>query len=71
MTKYKYVEISEQDVPEGVSFDVLRADQGQTVELAWGGFGAAEHGPGDEYKRINDRSEHPDYAVRYYRRVAK
>lgn len=66
MSKHDYQPITLDQVPDGVRFDVPPHRQGQIVEVAYGGFGRAEHGPGDEYKRVHDRSEGPS-AVRYYR----
>lgn len=63
----RYVPCSLSDIPEGVTFHVLARDQGQIVEVAWGEFGAAEHGPGDPWKRVVDRSEGP--TPTYYRRA--
>jgi len=68
MAKGKYVRCNESDVPERVRFDVPRANQGQIVEIAYGGFGRYEHDVGDPYKRVIDRSIGPDAAI-YYRWV--
>lgn len=65
-SKPKYVQCDQADIPEGITFHVLRRDQGQIIEVAWGDYGRAEHGPGDPYKRITDRSNR---SVRYYRRT--
>ncbi len=62
----KYIRISESQIPEGVRFDVPGPNQGQIVEVAYGGFGRAEHGDGDPYKRVTDRS---DRSVEYYKRA--
>ena len=61
----KYTEISQDQVPAGVRFDVPRHLQGQIIEVAYGGFSRWEHGPGDLYKRVTDRS---DRSVSYYKR---
>lgn len=67
---YTYDRIPYSQVPEGVRFDVLGRDQGQTIEVAWGGTGRAEHGPGDPYKRVWDKSDGPmTDAALYFRRV--
>ena len=66
MTKHDYQPTTLDQIPDGVRFDVPMHRQGQIVEVAYGGFGRPEHGPGDEYKRVHDRSEGPN-AVRYYR----
>jgi hypothetical protein len=63
----RYVECRLEDIPDGITFHVLPQDQGQIVEVAWGDFGNAEHGPGDPFKRIVDRSEGP--TPTYYQRV--
>jgi len=51
-----YQPISRAEVPLDVRFDVPRQHQGQMVEVAFGGFDRGEHGDGDPYKRIVDRS---------------
>ncbi len=66
MTKAEYVRISESQIPEGVRFDVTGPNQGQIVEVAYGGFGRAEHGQGDPYKRVTDKS---DRTVAYFKRA--
>lgn len=63
----KYEECSVRAIPDGVRFDVTRRNDGQIVEIAYGGFGAAEHGRGDPWMRIIDRSVGP--GATYYRRV--
>jgi len=68
MSKHDYQPITLDQIPDGVRFDVEAHRQGQIVDVAYGGFGRAEHGPGDDYKRVHDRSEGPN-AVRYYRRI--
>ncbi len=67
MTTSKYVRIQASEVPAGVRFDVPAHNQGQIVEVAYGGFDRAEHGAGDPYKRVTDRS---DRSVAYYKRVS-
>jgi len=62
----KYVECGKGDVPGNVRFDVPARLAGQHVEVAYGGFGRAEHDEGDLYKRVTDRSIGPG-AVAYYR----
>lgn len=62
----KYIKCSKSEIPGSVRFDVPGPNQGQIVEVAYGGFGRAEHGPGDPYKRVTDLS---DRSVEYYRRV--
>lgn len=57
-------EIQASEVPRGVRFDVTRRDQGQMVEYAYGGFSRGEHGEGDPYQRVTDRSTG---RVQYYR----
>ncbi len=63
--KTQYIKIDMSEVPSGVRFDVPRHNQGQIVEIAYGGFDRAEHGNGDPYKRVRDRS---DGSIVYYRR---
>lgn len=67
-----YIEITESAVPRCIRFDVLRVDQGQIVEVAWGTFSRYEAGPGDPYKRVIDQSYpsgHPS-RVRFFKRAA-
>ncbi len=65
--KTTYTKIEESQVPAGVRFDVPRHNQGQIVEVAYGGFDRSEHGNGDPYKRVTDRS---DRSVAFYKRVS-
>jgi hypothetical protein len=51
-----YQEIDETQVPDGVRFDVPRRNQGQMIEVAYGGFGAGPWDDGDLYKRVKDRT---------------
>mgnify|MGYP001578250302 CR=1 FL=1 len=62
MTKYQQVQ--KHEVPNAVRFDVPLRNQGQIIEIAYGGFGRAEHDDGDPYKRVHDRS---DGTITYYR----
>lgn len=64
----KYVPCAAHEIPAKVRFDVPGQNQGQIIEVAYGGFGAAEHGDGDDYKRVHDRSIGPA-AITYYRAV--
>lgn len=64
MSKYSYTPCRESDIPDGIRFDVARHNQGQIVEVAYGGHGRAEHCVGDAYKRVTDKS---DGSVSYYR----
>lgn len=61
-----YVRCNETDVPPGVRFDVPRRNDGQIVEIAYGGFDRAAHDDGDEYMRRHDRSLGPK-AYEFYR----
>jgi hypothetical protein len=63
----KYVECKEDEIPEGVRFDVPRHHQGQIVEIAYGGFGRGEHGDGDPFKRVTDQSLPVGEQTTYYR----
>lgn len=63
----QYEQCKEADIPAGVRFDVPRRQQGQIVEVAFGGRRRDEHDVGDPYKRVTDRSVGE---VTYYRRVA-
>jgi hypothetical protein len=65
MINYTYTKIRPEEVPNGVRFDVTLHRQGQMVEIAYGGYGRAEHDDGDPYRRIHDRS---DGTVTYWRR---
>lgn len=64
-----YIECSAREVPDRVRFDISRRNQGQIIEVAYGGYSAAEHGPGDPFKRVEDRSVEPSSPDRitYYR----
>lgn len=62
----RYAPIPACDVPAGVRFDIPGRNQGQIVEVAYGGWGRAEHGPGDPYRRTIDRSTG---RVTYARRI--
>lgn len=64
MTGGKYVVCGQDCIPETVRFDVPGRYQGQTVEVAYGGYSRGEHDSGDPYKRVRDRS---DGRVTYYR----
>lgn len=68
MAKHNYVKISKERLPEKVRFDVPPQNQGQIVEVAYGGFGRHEHCAGDPYMKTTDRS---DRSVEYYRLEAK
>lgn len=63
---YKKCELN--DVPATVRFDVPRRNQGQMVEIAYGGFERAEHDEGAPFKRVTDRSEQ---TTTYYRAVTR
>jgi len=65
-TKLTYEKCAEAEIPGKVRFDIPGHLQGQIVEVAYGGFGRYEHGPGDPYKRVTDRS---DRSVTYYRLI--
>lgn len=67
----KYTPCDESSIPAGVRFDVPRHLQGQIVEVAYGGISRSEHGPGDLYKRVTDRSVGAGFPgrVTYYRLV--
>lgn len=64
MAKVVYEEINPSLLPEGVRFDVPMRNQGQIVEIAYGGFSRAEHGEGDPYMRVTNRS---DNTISYYK----
>lgn len=49
-----YTKIDEGALPRGVRFDVPRRNQGQIIEVAYGGFRRAEHDEGDPFKRVTD-----------------
>ena len=52
----KYVKVEERHVPRGVRFDVTRASAGQMIQIAYSGFDRHEHGDGDRFKMVTDRS---------------
>ncbi len=69
----RYVPCDESDVPKNVCFDVPGANQGQTVEVAYGCYGTpgrarGEADIGDPFKRVTDRS---DGSVRYYKLASR
>ena len=56
----KYVEISKTDVPGDIQFDVTGRNQGQIVEVAYGGrdpHPRGEYSAGEPFKRVIDTSE--------------
>lgn len=61
-----YVQCQQADIPAGVRFHVPQRHQGQSIEVAYGGFDRAEHDEGDPYMRVLDRSIGPQ-AITYYR----
>lgn len=62
---YHYVPVSDSDIPSAVRFDVPGCNQGQHIEIAFGGFSTGEHDIGDPYKRVTDEMRR----VSYYRLV--
>lgn len=62
--------IASYELPEGLRFDSWRPSTGGIVETSFGTFSAAEAGPGDDWMKIEDRSERSTSVrrVRYYRR---
>lgn len=69
ITEIRYEPIPADSIPAKVRFDVPRRNQGQIVEVAYGGFSRYAHDEGDEYKRVVDRSVGVG-RVTYYRRAA-
>lgn len=59
-----YIPCEENEVPGNVRFDCPRSMQGQMVEVEYGGHSRYEHGAGDPWKRITDRSAR---TVRYFK----
>jgi hypothetical protein len=51
-----YRKITEAAIPPSVRFDVPQHHVGQAIEVAYGGFGRAEHDDGAPYKRVVDHS---------------
>ena len=69
MTRYRYIEIRETQIPAGVRLDVPGPAQGQMVERAESGDGLWAGGQWlATYRSVHDRSIGPA-AIRYYRRV--
>ena len=64
MAKNIYIKVDEASVPGNIRFDVPGRNQGQIVEIAYGGWGRHEHDVGDPYQRVTDRS---DRSVQYYK----
>lgn len=52
-----YAPCVEADIPAGVQFTTPRRNQGQIVEVSYGGFGRSEFGFGDPYRHRIDRSD--------------
>lgn len=65
-----YVEVRESELPPGVRFDTPPQNQGQVIEVSYGGFARHCHCDGDPYKRVHDRSVGPR-GVTYYRLVQR
>ena len=65
MSTTKYVKITADKIPDGVRFDVPQRNGGQIIEVAYGGFGRAEHDEGDKFMRIHDRSDMSTTLIRY------
>jgi hypothetical protein len=63
-----YKRITSDQLPKGLRFDVPKQNQGQAIEIAYGGFSRGEHSDGDPYRRVTDRSIGPA-AVTYYKMV--
>ena len=59
----KYTRCDERDIPAAVRFDVPGRNQGQMIEVAYGGLDRGEHDYGDPFKRIKDENGR----VTYYR----
>jgi hypothetical protein len=57
MTKHTYLPCPASSIPADVRFDVPRRNQGQHDEVAYGGFGRAEHDRGAPYKRERTASQ--------------
>lgn len=66
-TKVAYQKIGANQLPAAVRFDVPAPNQGQIIEVAYGGFDRTEHGEGAAYKRVIDYSVGP--TPTYYRRT--
>lgn len=54
--KSRYIECNERDIHQGARFDVPMRNQGQHIEVAYGGFGRYENDEGAPFKRVTDRS---------------
>lgn len=67
-----YLPIAESAIPGAVRWDVPPANQGQTIETAYGDFGRGERARGDRYMRVRNQSLGPA-AITYYelQRVAR
>jgi hypothetical protein len=63
-----YKRITSDQLPKGVRFDVPPQNQGQAIEVAYGGFARSEHCDGDPYRRVTDRSI-GNGVVTYYKMV--
>lgn len=51
-----YTEITEDQIPSGVRFDLVPKTQGKLIEISWGGFSKRPHSAGSAFKKVYDRS---------------
>ena len=65
-TASTYQQVGPEAIPGGLCWDAQ--DSGQFVVVCYAGYGRAQAGDGDRYKRITDRSIGPQ-AHRYFKRV--
>ena len=63
--KHTYIECRYVTIPADVRFDTPTRNQGQMIEVSYGGFCRSEHDDGDIYKRVVDRTN-PHAAPTYY-----
>ena len=63
----QYLPCKETEIPKDARFrwDADHYSRGHIVETSWGGWGRAEHGRGDPFKRVVDRG--PGGRVEYFR----
>lgn len=63
----RYTEITEDDIPAGVQFDIVPETSGKLVEVYWGGFSDRKHPVGSAFKKVFDRTQWETPTTKYFR----
>jgi len=63
----RYTEITEDDIPAGVRFDLAPETSGKLVEVYWGGFSGRKHPAGSAFKKVLDRTHWERPTTKYFR----